>query len=97
MSELLDILKLTGICPIIASAEPDSAVPAVQALVEGGVPVVEVLMRNEISKVNLKKIAEGLPDIQVGAGTILTEDQAKEALDLGAKFLVLPGFQRKVV
>ncbi len=44
MSEVMDLLKLSGICPIIANAEPDAAVPAAVALVEGGVPVVEVLM-----------------------------------------------------
>ena len=51
MSEVMDLLKLSGICPIIADAEPGTAVPAAAALAEGGVPVVEVLMRNEKSRI----------------------------------------------
>ena len=73
------------------------AVPAAAALVEGGVPVVEILMRNERSRINLGSIASELPGIQVGAGSVLNLDLAKEAVDLGAKFIVMPGFQRQVV
>ena len=97
MSEVMDLLKLSGICPIIAEAEPGTAVPAAAALAEGGVPVVEVLMRNEKSRINIKDIASELPGIQVGAGSVLNLDLAKEAYDLGAKFMVLPGFSCKVV
>ena len=97
MSEVMDLLKLSGICPIIADAEPGTAVPAAAALAEGGVPVVEVLMRNEKSRINIKDIASALPGIQVGAGSVLNLELAKEAYDLGAKFMVLPGFSRKVV
>ena len=97
MSEVMDLLKLSGICPIIAEAEPGTAVPAAAALAEGGVPVVEVLMRNEKSRINIKDIATELPGIQVGAGSVLNLDLAKEAYDLGAKFMVLPCFSCKVV
>ena len=97
MSEVMDLLKLSGICPIIADAETDAAVPAAAALVEGGVPVVEVLMRNEKSRINIKNIATELPGVQVGAGSVLNLDLAKEAYDLGAKFMVMPGFSREVI
>jgi len=97
MSELMDLLKLTGICPILVDSEPDSTIPAAEALIQGGVPVMEILMRNEASKANLKKIARELPGLTVGAGTVLNVKQAKEVIDLGAKFIVMPGFQREVV
>ena len=97
MSEVMDLLKLSGICPIIADAEVDSAVPATAALAEAGVPVVEVLMRNEKSRINIKNIVAELPGIQVGAGSVLNLDSAKEAYDLGAKFMVMPGFSSKVI
>ena len=93
----MDLLKLSGICPIIADAEVDSAVPAAAALAEAGVPVVEVLMRNEKSRINIKNIVAELPGIQVGAGSVLNLDSAKEAYDLGAKFMVMPGFSSKVI
>jgi len=97
MSEFIDLLKLTGICPIMAEVAPESAVPAAKALIEGGVPVVEVLMRNEDSLGNLKKIASEVSGIAVGAGTVRSVKQAEQVLDMGAKFIVMPGFSREVV
>lgn len=97
MSLMTDVLNVTGIMPILAYAERDSAAPAARALVEGGLPVLEVLMRNEYAMQNLKTILREVPEIIAGAGTILTLDQAKEAIDIGAKFLVLPGYSEKIV
>ena len=92
-----DVFKVTGIAPIIAYAEPDQAIPAAKALVAGGLPVVEVLMRNEYAMGNLETIANEVPEIVVGAGTIVTRDQAKAAIDHGAQFIVMPGIGRPVV
>lgn len=86
-----DVLKVTGIAPIIAYAEPEQAVPAAKALVAGGLPVVEVLMRNEHAMGNLERIARDVPEIVAGAGTIITLDQAKAAIDHGAQFIIMPG------
>ena len=97
MSLMTDVLNVTGIMPILAYAERDSAAPAARALVEGGLPVLEVLMRDEYAMQNLKTILREVPEIIAGAGTILTLDQAKEAIDIGAKFLVLPGYSEKIV
>lgn len=94
---MTDVLNVTGICPILAYAETDSAVPAARALVDGGLPVLEVLMRDEHAMLNLKNIIREVPELVAGAGTILTVDQAQEAIDLGAKFLVLPGYSEKIV
>ena len=96
-ANIYNLLKLTGICPIRAGAESDSAVPAAQALVEGGLPVMEVLMRDENSMQNMAKIARDVPELYVGAGTVLTVETAERAIDLGAKFIVMPGFSAKVV
>lgn len=94
---MLDILTLTGICPILANAEPDVGVPAARALMEGGLPVVEVLLKNETSVANIAAIAREVPEVIVGAGTVLNAEQAERVIDLGARFLVLPGFSEKVV
>ncbi len=91
------VLKTTGICPIIATTEIDTAVPAASALVEGGLPVCEILMRNENSYEMLKNVAKEVPELTVGAGTVLNLEQAKRVVDLGAKFVVMPGFNRSVV
>ena len=92
-----DVLKVTGIAPIIAYAEPEQAVPAAKALVAGGLPVVEILMRNEHAMGNLERIARDVPEIVAGAGTIITLDQAKAAIDHGAQFIIMPGIGRQVV
>ena len=92
-----DVLKVTGVCPIIASCETDSAVPAARALVAGGVPVVEVLQRFDNSLSNMCRIAKEVPEICVGAGTVITLRQAKEAVDNGAQFIIMPGVGRQVV
>lgn len=97
MSLMTDVLNVTGIMPILAYAERDSAAPAARALVDGGLPVLEVLMRDEYAMQNLKTILREVPEIIAGAGTILTLDQTKEAIDIGAKFLVLPGYSEKIV
>ena len=92
-----DVLKVTGICPIIARCESDSAADAARALVAGGVPVVEVLQRFENSGSNLEKIVREVPEICAGAGTVVNVRQAEEAIDRGAQFIVMPGFGRQVV
>ena len=97
MSTMMDLFKVTGICPIMAKMSPDSAVPAAKALIEGGVPVVEVLMWDEDSMGNLENIARELPGITVGAGTVLNVHQAERLIDLGAQFIVMPGFNPKIV
>ena len=92
-----DVLKVTGVCPIIARCESDSVVDAAKALVAGGVPVVEVLQRFDNSLSNLETIARDVPEICVGAGTVINVRQAEEAIDKGAQFIIMPGFGRQVV
>ncbi|MPM96614.1 KHG/KDPG aldolase [bioreactor metagenome] len=94
---MFDVLKVSGVCPILASAQSDAAVPAAKALVAGGVPVIEVLQRSENSMENLRNIAMNVPEICVGAGTVYTLEKAEEAVDNGAQFIVMPGFGREVV
>ena len=91
------ILKTTGICPIMVAPEVEQAVPAAKALAEGGIPVCEILMRNENSLRYLENIAKDAPEVIVGAGSIMNVEQAKKAIDLGARFIVMPGFCSEVV
>lgn len=97
MKTMIDILKLTGICPILACAEPDQAAPAARALAEGGLPIIEVLQRDRNALENLRTIAGEVPEVYAGAGTVLTVRQAEEVIDAGARFIVMPGFKKEVV
>jgi len=67
------------------------AVPVARALVAGGLPVIELTLRTAVALDAIRAIADEVPEILVGAGTVLTPGQAKEARDAGAQFLVSPG------
>ena len=97
MSQIADILAITGVCPILVRAIPEYAVKAAKALARGGDPVLEILLRDEDSYINIANVAKDVPETIVGAGTVLNLEQAKRVADLGAKFMVLPGFHSKVV
>ena len=92
---LYGILKTTGICPIMVEPEVEAAVPSAKALARAGLPVCEILMRNEKSLKYLENIAKEAPEVIVGAGSVMNVEQAKKVIDLGAKFIVMPGLRRK--
>jgi 2-dehydro-3-deoxyphosphogluconate aldolase/(4S)-4-hydroxy-2-oxoglutarate aldolase len=92
------ILKTTGICPIMVNPDVAFAADAAKALVEGGLPVCEVLLHRDENSLNrIKKIAKDAPEVIVGAGSVISLRDAEEALDAGAKFCVAPGFVPEVV
>lgn len=84
------------IVPVVVLRDVQNAVDLAKALIEGGLPVAEVTFRTEAAEESIRKIIKAFPDILVGAGTITNTEQAKRALDAGAKFLVTPGFSRSV-
>lgn len=92
------ILKTTGICPIMVAPELEFAADAAHALAEGGLPVCEVLLhRDEHSLDRINQIAKNASEVIVGAGSVISIDDAKAAIDAGAKFFVAPGFVPEVV
>jgi len=95
--DLMDLTKNTGIIPILVKADEEDLLPVADALTNAGCPSLEVLLKNEDSYKAIEKIAKERPNFAVGAGTVLTVEQAKRVIDLGAKFCVLPGFSQKVV
>lgn len=92
------ILKTTGICPIMVAPELEFAADAAHALAEGGLPVCEVLLhRDEHSLDRINQIAKNASEVIVGAGSVISIDDAKAAIDASAKFFVAPGFVPEVV
>ena len=85
-----------GIIPVIAFNSVDEALPLCKALIAGGLPAAEVTFRTACAEECIKKIHEELPDMLLGAGTVLTTDQADRALAAGASFIVSPGFDPNV-
>ena len=91
MADALAVLRVSPVIPVVTIDDPQDAVPLAQALVHGGVKIIELTLRTDSALTSLKLIAEEVPDILVGAGTILTPGQADAAMQAGAKFLVSPG------
>jgi 2-dehydro-3-deoxyphosphogluconate aldolase/(4S)-4-hydroxy-2-oxoglutarate aldolase len=96
----LDVIKTIGdakLGPVVVIDSEEEAVPAAEAFVEGGVPVMEITLRTEAGLSAIKKVSENFSDVLVGAGTVLGTESCKKAIDAGAKFIVSPGFDEEVI
>ncbi|MEO3784596.1 bifunctional 4-hydroxy-2-oxoglutarate aldolase/2-dehydro-3-deoxy-phosphogluconate aldolase [Actinocorallia sp. B10E7] len=87
----LDLMNLAPVVPVVVLDDAGSAVPLARALVAGGLPVIEVTLRTEAALEGIRRIAAEVPDAVVGAGTVVTPGQVKEAAGAGSRFLVSPG------
>ncbi|MEA5050283.1 MAG: bifunctional 4-hydroxy-2-oxoglutarate aldolase/2-dehydro-3-deoxy-phosphogluconate aldolase [Oscillospiraceae bacterium] len=97
MNEITKRISDLGIVPVIKLDDPADAVPLAKALLKGGIGCAEVTFRTDAAEQAIKNIVREVPEMLAGAGTVLTVDQAKRAIGAGAKFLVSPGFNEKVV
>ena len=96
----MDMLKQIyniGVIPVIKINDASKAVPLAKALIDGGLAAAEVTFRTDAAEDAIRAITKAYPDMIVGAGTVLTIEQAQRALEAGAKFIVSPGFNPKVV
>ena len=91
MADAAAVLNTSPVIPVVTIDDPQDAVPLARALVAGGVGIIELTLRTDSALTSLKLIAEEVPDILIGAGTILTPQQADGAVQAGARFLVSPG------
>jgi 2-dehydro-3-deoxyphosphogluconate aldolase/(4S)-4-hydroxy-2-oxoglutarate aldolase len=90
-------IKELKLIPVAVINNADNAVPLGKALIEAGLPIIEVTFRTEEAVESIKRLTIELPDLLVGAGTVLKVDQVKDAIKTGAKFIVTPGFNPKIV
>lgn len=97
MNEVLKQIGDIGIVPVIKIEDTAQAVPLAKALCEGGLPVAEVTFRTEQAEEAMRLISKEVPQMLVGAGTVLTTEQVDRAVAAGAKFIVSPGLNPKVV
>jgi len=96
-SAVLERFAAMRVLPVIVIDDPDDALPLARALIEGGLPCAEVTLRTPRAVEALRRIVGELPDMLVGAGTVLTPGQAAEARGAGARFIVAPGFNAGMV
>lgn len=97
MNDTLKQIGSTGIVPVVVLNKADDAEPLAQALVKGGLPCAEVTFRTDAAEESIRRIAKKFPEMFVGAGTVLTTERADRAVGAGAKFIVSPGLNPKVV
>lgn len=97
MNEILQKIQKIGIVPVIKLDDAKDAKPLAKALCEGGLPCAEVTFRTACAAEAIKIMATEFPEMLVGAGTVLTTQQVDEAVEAGAKFIVSPGLNPKVV
>jgi 2-dehydro-3-deoxyphosphogluconate aldolase / (4S)-4-hydroxy-2-oxoglutarate aldolase len=90
-------LRQLGVVPVVAVDTPDHGLRLCEALLNGGLPVAEITFRTEAAEATIRAAAKAFPEIALGAGTVLTVDQLKQAMDAGAKFAVAPGCNPTVV
>jgi len=94
---VLDEIRRLKIVPVIVIDDPARALGLADALAGGGLPCAEITFRTPAASEALRRIATERPDVLAGAGTVLTTEQAARARDAGARFIVSPGINPKVV
>ena len=97
MDSFYENVEKMGVVPVVVLDKAEDAKPLAEVLVEGGLPSAEVTFRTDAAAESIKIMADECPDIMAGAGTVLTVEQAKRAVDAGAKFIVSPGYNMDVV
>jgi 2-dehydro-3-deoxyphosphogluconate aldolase / (4S)-4-hydroxy-2-oxoglutarate aldolase len=97
LNPVLSELGWAGLVPVIKIDRPQDAVPLAEALMGAGLPVMEITFRTAAAREAIQRIARAVPAVVLGAGTVLTLEQAQEAVDAGARYIVSPGFHAGIV
>ena len=94
---VMERLSNSIVVPVVVLDKVEDAVPTAKAMAAGGVDTMEITFRTACAPECIKAVAENCPDVLVGAGTIVNLDQCKLAIEMGAKFIVSPGFSDEIV
>lgn len=97
MNEVLQKMHEIGIIPVVVLNDAKDAEPLGKALLDGELPCAEVTFRTDAAEESIRIMSEKFPELLVGAGTVLTTEQVDRAIAAGAKFIVSPGLNPKVV
>ena len=97
MENIEQILRQTGVIPVIKLDDELQAVPLGRALLEGGIAAAEITFRTPAAAKSIEKLSAALPEMLVCAGTVLSVEQARLSVECGAKAVISPGTNREVV
>ena len=94
---VLERLERAIVVPVVVIDDAKDAVPTAKALTAGGIDVMEITLRTPAALQAIKEVSENCPDMLVGAGTVLDTEQCRQAVEMGANFIVSPGYNCDVV
>jgi 2-dehydro-3-deoxyphosphogluconate aldolase/(4S)-4-hydroxy-2-oxoglutarate aldolase len=97
MNEILEKIGALRLVPVVKIENSEDAAPLGRALLEAGLPIAEITFRTAAAEAAIRALTAKLPELLIGAGTVLSVDQVKLAVDAGARFMVAPGFNPTVV
>ena len=92
-----DVMLLSPIVPVIALENLDEALPLAEALLEGGISIMEITLRTEAGLNAIEEISKAMPEMHIGAGTVINSDGFKRAVDKGAQFVFSPGISEELI
>ncbi len=95
--DFFDKVNQAGTVPVVVIDSAECAVPTAQALIRGGISFMEITLRTSCALEAIRLVKENVPEMTVGAGTVISEEQAQAAVAAGASFIVSPGFFPEVV
>ena len=95
--EVRSRIEQVGIVPVVRASSSEEARFAAEAVAKGGIPIVEITMTVPGALQVIEDLVESMPDLLVGAGTVLNKKMARECAEAGAQFLVTPGFNKHAV
>ena len=94
---VMERLAASVVVAVVVLDKVEDAIPTAKAMAAGGVDTMEITFRTACAPDAIRAVAENCPDVLVGAGTIVNVEQAKLAVEMGAKFIVSPGYSEEVV
>lgn len=92
-----DVMQFSPIVPVVAIEKVEDALPLAQALLEGGINIMEITLRTTCALECIEVISKALPQMHVGAGTVINEQDFQNALDMGSQFVFSPGISKELL
>ncbi len=92
-----EVMEISPIVPVIALESVDDALALARALLEGGISIMEITLRTEAGLGSIEAISKALPQMHVGAGTVLNASDFQKAVDHGAQFVFSPGISEALM
>ncbi len=92
-----EVMQISPIVPVIALDRVEDALPLAEALLEGGISIMEITLRTDAGFSSIETISKSIPQMSVGAGTVTNEEEFQKAVDYGSKFVFSPGISHELM